>query len=116
MIQTTSAALSLWLDTAPATAYPALEGALSVDVAVIGGGIAGLTTALLLKRAGARVALLEAMRVGSGVTACTTAKVSALQSTVYSTIGRLHGAVAAATYAEASVAGVERVAELAREE
>ena len=45
---------------------PAPEG--EFDVAVIGGGIAGLTTALLLKRDGARVAVIEAARVGSGVT------------------------------------------------
>src|SRR3954471_11397612 len=113
---TTAESNSLWLATASETTYAPMPGDVAVDVAGVGGGIAGLTTALLLKRAGARVAVLEAGRVGSGVTGCTTAKVSALQSTVYSTIGRLHGAVAAATYAEASVAGVERVAELAREE
>ena len=38
---------SLWIDQGPATAYPSLESDLEVDVAVIGGGIAGITTALL---------------------------------------------------------------------
>jgi glycine/D-amino acid oxidase-like deaminating enzyme/nitrite reductase/ring-hydroxylating ferredoxin subunit len=107
---------SLWLETAPATAYGGLDGELTVDVAVIGGGIAGLTTALLLKRAGASVAVIEAARVGSGVTGCTTAKVSALQGTIYSKIASRHGADAAATYAAASLAGVEQVAALAAEE
>jgi glycine/D-amino acid oxidase-like deaminating enzyme/nitrite reductase/ring-hydroxylating ferredoxin subunit len=85
-------------------------------VAVLGGGITGLTTALLLKRDGARVAVVEAGRVGGGVTGCTTAKVSALQGTVYSTIAGRHGAEAAAVYAEASTAGVDLVARLAGEE
>jgi glycine/D-amino acid oxidase-like deaminating enzyme/nitrite reductase/ring-hydroxylating ferredoxin subunit len=116
MAETTSAAQSLWLDTAPTTAYPKLSGSLDVDVAVIGGGIAGLTTALLLRRDGARVAVLEAARVGSGVTGCTTAKVSALQSTVYSTIRARRGLDAAAVYATASVAGVERIASLAEQQ
>jgi glycine/D-amino acid oxidase-like deaminating enzyme/nitrite reductase/ring-hydroxylating ferredoxin subunit len=107
---------SLWLRTAPASAYRGLERDLEVDVAVLGGGITGLTTALLAKRDGARVAVVEAGRVGGGVTACTTAKVSALQGTVYSTIAGRHGDEAAAVYAAASAAGVELVARLAQEE
>jgi glycine/D-amino acid oxidase-like deaminating enzyme/nitrite reductase/ring-hydroxylating ferredoxin subunit len=112
----TSQTGSLWLQTAPAAAYPALEAGSDFDVAVLGGGITGLTTALLLKREGVRVAVIEAAAVGSGVTGCTTAKVSALQSTVYSTIRSRHGAEAAAVYADASLAAVEQVAGLADEE
>jgi glycine/D-amino acid oxidase-like deaminating enzyme/nitrite reductase/ring-hydroxylating ferredoxin subunit len=107
---------SLWLDTAPTTHYPRLSGELEVDVAVVGGGVAGLTTALLLQRAGLRVAVLEAVRVGSGVTGCTTAKVSALQSTIYSTISRRHDAATAGVYAAASLGGVERLASIVTEE
>jgi glycine/D-amino acid oxidase-like deaminating enzyme/nitrite reductase/ring-hydroxylating ferredoxin subunit len=113
---TTSGAHSLWLRTASGPGYPELEAELDVDVAVLGAGITGLTTALLLKREGARVAVVEAARVGGGTTGCTTAKVSALQSTIYSTITSRHGDDAAATYAEASLAGVEQVATLAEEE
>jgi len=113
---TITASQSLWLQSAPATDYPPLPGDLEVDVAVLGGGLAGLTTALMLKREGARVAVLEAVRVGSGVTGNTTAKVSALQSTVYSTIRRSHGEEAAATYAIASRAAVEEIAVLAADE
>jgi glycine/D-amino acid oxidase-like deaminating enzyme/nitrite reductase/ring-hydroxylating ferredoxin subunit len=113
---TTSADQSLWLTTAPPTDYVALEGDVKTDVAVLGGGIAGLTTALLLKRDGARVVVLERRRIGSGVSGCTTAKVTALQQTVYRQLRRRHGNDAAAAYADASVTGVELVAELASEE
>jgi glycine/D-amino acid oxidase-like deaminating enzyme len=113
---TTSQTESLWLTTAPTTDYPTLAGDLEVDVAVVGGGVAGLTTALLLKRAGLRVAVLEAVRVGSGVTGCTTAKVSALQSTMYTTIRSRHGESTARIYAAASVAGVEGIAALVADE
>jgi glycine/D-amino acid oxidase-like deaminating enzyme/nitrite reductase/ring-hydroxylating ferredoxin subunit len=113
---TTSAKHSLWLDGAAGSEPRTLDRDMTVDVAVIGGGIAGLTTALLLKRGGARVAVLEAGRVGHGVTGCNTAKVTALQGTVYTTIRGRHGEDAAADYAGASAAAVERVATLAREE
>jgi glycine/D-amino acid oxidase-like deaminating enzyme/nitrite reductase/ring-hydroxylating ferredoxin subunit len=116
MTRTTSAEHSLWLNPATPTDYPALAGELEVDVAVIGGGIAGLTTALMLCQDGARVAVLEAGRVGTGVTGCTTAKVSALQGTVYSTITRRHSADVAARYAAASQAAVEHVARIIGDE
>ncbi len=115
-VPTTSAEQSVWLEDLPRVTWPPLEHDLAVDVAVVGAGITGAMSALLLKRDGARVALLEADRVGGGVTGCTTAKVTALQATMYSTIRRHHGHDAAAAYADASLAGVERVAEVARME
>src|SRR5436190_1397178 len=113
---TTSAEGSLWLQTTEPSAFPALERDEHVDVAILGGGITGLTTALLLTRDGARVAVIEAARVGSGVTGCTTAKASALQQTIYQQLRNRHGRDGAAAYAKASAAGVELLAELVREE
>ncbi|MBA3746772.1 MAG: FAD-dependent oxidoreductase [Solirubrobacterales bacterium] len=107
---------SLWLAAAAPTAYPALEDSLEFDVAVIGGGIAGISAAHALKREGARVAVLERGVVCGGATGFTTAKVSALQETKLSEIHRLHGADGAAAYAAASVAALARVDELVREE
>jgi len=115
-VSTTSAQHSLWLDAVPAEGYPSLRNDVEADVAVIGGGITGLTTALLLKRAGLQVAVVEAARIGSGVSGNNTAKVTALQSTMYSTITGRHGRAAAADYAAASVAGVDTVAKLIAEE
>ena len=57
-----------WNATARAPDFPALAGDVSVDVAIIGGGIVGITTARLLKDRGLSVAVVEARRVGRQVT------------------------------------------------
>src|SRR4051812_2791949 len=106
---------SLWVDTAPATSYPTLEPGRHYDVAVLGGGIAGLTTAYLLQQQGADVAVIEARNVAGGVTAYTTAKVSSLHGTIYSTVERKFGADGARTYGEANEAAKEWMAALVDE-
>jgi glycine/D-amino acid oxidase-like deaminating enzyme/nitrite reductase/ring-hydroxylating ferredoxin subunit len=116
MTTTSRATESVWLATAEPTAYPSLDRDLDVDVAIIGGGIAGITAALAVKRDGARVAVLERGVVGGGATGFTTAKVSALQATKYTEIGGLHGDAGAAAYAAASLAAVERIDTHVREE
>src|SRR3546814_1521454 len=46
--------------------YPALDGSISVDVAIVGGGFTGLQAAFNLASAGISVALLETWRFGDG--------------------------------------------------
>jgi glycine/D-amino acid oxidase-like deaminating enzyme len=59
--------VSHWLDELPGEPrVPALEGPLDVDVAVVGGGYAGLSTALVLREEGLSVAVLEAEHAGFG--------------------------------------------------
>ena len=67
---------SVWVGTAGTTNYPPATDGREYDVIVVGGGITGLTTALTLKRRGAKVALLEAQRIASGTTGYTTGKVT----------------------------------------
>jgi glycine/D-amino acid oxidase-like deaminating enzyme/nitrite reductase/ring-hydroxylating ferredoxin subunit len=106
---------SIWVGTTPATDYPPLEGDLAVDVAVIGGGITGLTTATMLKRAGATVALIEAGRIAAGATGYTTAKVTSLHTLIYAELLQSHGAERARIYADANQNAIEWVADFARD-
>jgi glycine/D-amino acid oxidase-like deaminating enzyme len=106
---------SLWLEVERPEPRPPLEADLAVDVAVLGAGIVGLTTALLLERGGASVAVLEARRVGAGATGYTTAKLSSLHGLTYADLTRKLGAELARDYGEANQAGIERVFELAGE-
>jgi glycine/D-amino acid oxidase-like deaminating enzyme/nitrite reductase/ring-hydroxylating ferredoxin subunit len=65
---------SYWRETAHSgPRYAPLDRDLECDVAIIGGGITGLTAAIHLKTAGRRVALLEANDIGAGTTGHTTA-------------------------------------------
>jgi glycine/D-amino acid oxidase-like deaminating enzyme/nitrite reductase/ring-hydroxylating ferredoxin subunit len=99
--------VSYWMATAPETGFPRYAGDdLKVDVAVLGGGITGLMTALLLKQAGASVALVEAGRVACGVTGHTTAKVTSLHGLTYAELTRTFGAQGARIYGEANQEGL----------
>jgi len=107
---------SVWMatDAGPPT-YPPIDETLTVDVAVLGAGIAGLTTALLCQREGLRVAVVEAARVASGVTGHTTAKITALQEPVYATFASDFGEDVARAYARANIDGLETIARLVDE-
>lgn len=107
---------SYWIDTAPpGPLHPPLESDLTVDVAVVGGGIAGLSTAWELARAGRRVAVLEADRIAAGVTGHTTAKLSVLHTLVYARLRRTRGPEAAKLYARSQTEAVRHAAEIVDE-
>ncbi len=106
---------SYWLQTAPGPDHPALDADIDVGVAVVGAGIAGLSTAHALARAGRRVAVLEAGRAAAGVTGYTTAKLTAQHTLVYDRLRRTRGPDGARLYARSQSEAIEHAAELVEE-
>jgi len=107
---------SFWLETTPETDYPPLTDGVSVDVAVVGAGITGITAAVLLKRAGKSVALLDSKRIVHGASGYTTAKVTSGHGASYAKIRKAFGEDGARTYAEANEAGLARIAQFVEED
>jgi glycine/D-amino acid oxidase-like deaminating enzyme/nitrite reductase/ring-hydroxylating ferredoxin subunit len=86
-----------------------------VDVAVVGAGVTGLTTALLLARDGREVVVVDDGRLGHNVSTHSTVKVTVGQGLVLSAITRARGRSAAMVYAEANLAGLAEVRGLVAE-
>jgi len=101
--------ISVWLDTTPETDYGDLAGDLAVDVAIAGGGIAGLTIAWQLMQQGLKVAVVEAMRIVEDVTGYTTGKLTYQHGQLLGIIAGGLGEPVARIYAEANQAGLECV-------
>lgn len=91
---------SIWSKTAKIPERKALPGDISVDVAVIGGGLSGILTAYQLRNTGLRTVVLEAERIGSGQTKNTTAKITSQHNLIYhrfiEQIGKEHAGLYAA--------------------
>ncbi|MFW5637369.1 MAG: FAD-dependent oxidoreductase [Thermodesulfobacteriota bacterium] len=100
---------SLWMHERPATQYPPLTEDTTADVAVVGAGITGLTTAYLLKKAGLKVAVVEADRVCSGVTGHTTAKITSLHQLIYADLVSSQGEETARVFAQANQAAIDQI-------
>ncbi len=95
---------SLWLD--GATPLPSDELPPGpVDDLVVGAGLSGLVTGLLLARSGRRVAVVEARHVGAVATGNTTAKLSLLQGTKLSQLLQHQSEKVASAYVEANTEG-----------
>lgn len=107
---------SLWASGFSIPDRPPLDRDLDVDVCVIGGGIAGLTTAYLLAAARKRVALLEAGGLGGGETGRTTAHLTSVLDDGHAELERIHGREASRLAAESHAAAIDRIEGILRSE
>jgi len=98
---------SLWLDQYQLKGFPELKNDLETDVLVIGGGITGITSALLLVEEGFKVAIVEKNKLIHGTTGHTTAKVTIQHGLVYQDLIKKLGVEKAQLYADSNMKAIE---------
>jgi len=106
---------SIWIDTTEKTNFPALDGDSKFDVAIVGGGIAGLSIAYFLKKAGKRVVVLESEHIATGTTGYTTAKITSAHGLKYKYLIDKFGVDKARLYAEANQTALRKIISIMEE-
>lgn len=99
---------SLWQATSEHKAFPALSGDTKTDVAIIGGGMAGILTAYMLHNQGTDCVVIEKNTVGSGTTAGTTAKITSQHGLIYHKLAKQFGKDKAQLYYRLNQSAVEK--------
>jgi glycine/D-amino acid oxidase-like deaminating enzyme/nitrite reductase/ring-hydroxylating ferredoxin subunit len=90
-MQSSERSLSVWESTNPQRDYPPLAGDARADVVVVGAGIAGMSVAYFLAKAGQSVIVLDDNAVGGGETGQTTAHLSSAMDDYYQVLEKVHG-------------------------
>jgi glycine/D-amino acid oxidase-like deaminating enzyme/nitrite reductase/ring-hydroxylating ferredoxin subunit len=95
---------------------PSSQGGEPVDVVVIGGGIAGLTTAYLVSKSGKKVVVIEDGYIGSGETGRTTAHITHALDDRYYNLEQRHGLDGAHLAADSHTAAINLIESIVKEE
>ena len=106
---------SYWLTPSDQQSFPELRNDLKADIAIVGGGIAGVTLAYLLHRQGIKSVLLEADRLLFGTTGHTTAKITSQHELIYDKILNKIGREQARQYADANECAVREIGRIVDE-
>jgi len=108
--------VSPWTDAGPIPATHALEHDTQADVCIVGAGIAGMSAAYLLARAGKRVLVLDDGPIGGGETSHTTAHLSNAFDDRYYEVERILGADAARLVADSHSRAIDEIERIVRAE
>ena len=104
---------SVWMGTTEVPKFPPLTQDVRANVCIIGAGIAGMTTAYLLARAGRAVVLIDDGPIGGGETSRTTAHLTSALDDRYYNIAKLHGDEGAQLAAESHMSAIHRIETIA---
>lgn len=99
---------SVWMET-DLPSFPSLRENLHVDVCVVGGGIAGMSTAYLLAKEGRTVVVIDDGPLGGGETGRTTAHLASALDDRFFELERLHGRRGARLAAESHGAAIDMI-------
>lgn len=100
---------SYWRKTSALPAFPQLTDDINVDIAIVGAGITGISTAYLLRNLGYKVALIETGKILDGTTGYTTAKITAQHGLIYHELIQHFGVEKAKLYYQAAMAAKEMI-------
>src|SRR5215213_4590407 len=100
---------SLWMEVAVAPNATPLRGNTECDVAIIGAGIAGISTAYELAQESSRVIVVDRGRIAGGITARTTAHLAPLCDDLTSEMVKLRGEDIARAFYESQAAAIDRI-------
>jgi glycine/D-amino acid oxidase-like deaminating enzyme/nitrite reductase/ring-hydroxylating ferredoxin subunit len=106
---------SYWIETSDFPRFEKLQADINTEVCVVGGGIAGITSAYLLTKKGYKVTLIEALKLGHGTTGYTTAKLSAQHELIYNQLISKFGEETAKIHYQAAMETIEFVKETEKE-
>lgn len=104
----------IWTEHVKLPEFPKLNGDRKTDVLIVGGGMCGILCAYFLKAAGVDCVLVEADRIGMGVTAHTTAKLTSQHGLIYHQLIKRMGRERARMYLQANEEALAKYRELAQ--
>lgn len=108
--------LSYWVSSAEPVRFTPLENNLQEDIVIVGGGIAGMTTAYCLVSSGRSVVLLEDGYIGSGETGRTTAHLVNALDDLYAELEKLFGSDNLPLIAGSHTAAIDKIESIIKEE
>lgn len=106
---------SIWQKSVQLPTFPKLNGDISTDVLIIGGGITGILTAYFLRQSGVDCIVAEKRKICQGTTGHTTAKITYQHGLIYHKLLKNGGAEAARKYLEANRLAFDKYAKLCSE-
>jgi glycine/D-amino acid oxidase-like deaminating enzyme/nitrite reductase/ring-hydroxylating ferredoxin subunit len=104
--------ISLWKATSKESHYPALDGHITTDVAIVGAGITGITAALRLREEGLNVAVIDTFKVGESTTGYSTGNLYVATDQHYRKVGKHFSTETLQALASARTEGFQHIRDM----